>query len=213
MQGDLIIHLVWIAGTWMIEQGTDGISHGDLVTGVKSGTHMLTFMPLDTGVDQRAPGLVDWVALASGDGWNILNPRDWYHVVHLNTGKYIWCPPPAITDAALEQICETRHTRPLGVHIVLCPALMTSRWKRLGKIADAMFTIPVSSLLWGVEMHEPIVIALICHLLVCRPWQVQNTPLIDELRQGVSGVWTPCLDREWGALRKFWSSAELWPGV
>jgi hypothetical protein len=76
MYGDLIIHLVWIAGMQMIEQGTDGISRGDLVTGVMSGTHMLTFSPLDTGMDQRAPWLVDWVASASGDEWNVLNPRD-----------------------------------------------------------------------------------------------------------------------------------------
>jgi hypothetical protein len=106
MMGNLIIYLVWITGMRMIEQGTDGISRGDLVTGVMSGTHMLTFVPLDTRVDQCAPGLVDWVALASGDGWNVLSPREWYHDVHLNMGKYICCPPPAIADAVLNNYAK-----------------------------------------------------------------------------------------------------------
>jgi hypothetical protein len=77
-----------------------------------------------------------------------------------------------------------------------------------------MFTIPVGSLFWGTKMHELVVIALlICPLLACRPWQVRDIQLVDELHDGVSDVWTPGLDREWGAVRKFWSAAELWPGV
>ena len=44
-----------------------------------------------------------------------------------------------------------------------------------------IFTVPVGSLLWGVEMHKPIVIALICPLLACKTWQVRDTPLVDEL--------------------------------
>jgi hypothetical protein len=59
---------------------------------------------------------------------------------------------------------------------------MMARWrKRLGKVADAMFTIPVGSLLWKDDMYEPVVIALICPLLAHSPWQVRGAALVDEL--------------------------------
>jgi hypothetical protein len=198
----------------MIAQGTDGISRGDLINGVMGGRQMLEFVPLNQGVDQQAPELVQWVAEASGTDWCILAPQAWYHKVHLCDGKYIWCPAPAIADAALEQLCKMRHTRPGSSHIFLCPTLMTSRWrKRLGKVADAMFTVPVGSALWERDMHEPIVLALICPLLHCRPWQVRATPLVAQLQAHMSGVWSPDLARERCGLREFWEAAEQWPGV
>jgi hypothetical protein len=76
MRGDLIIHLIWVAGMRMIEKGMDGISWGDLNNGVMSGQCMLSFIPLDTRVDQCAPALVDWVMSASGRNWKVLNPRE-----------------------------------------------------------------------------------------------------------------------------------------
>lgn len=59
---------------------------------------------------------------------------------------------------------------------------MMAHWrKRLGKVADVMFTVPVVSLLWGDDMYEPVVIALICSLFAHSPWQVWGTALMDEL--------------------------------
>lgn len=214
MTGELFIHLIWVAGTRMIAQGTDGVSRGDLRSGVLSGRAMLQYVPLNLGVASRSPELVEWFSGAAGDQWTCLEPREWYHQVHTSDGNYVWCPPPAVADVALEQLCETRHTRPWNSHMFLCPALMTSRWrKRLGKVADAMFTVPVGSKLWRTEMHEPVVVALICPLLSCRPWQVRDTALVDELRDQVSGMWSPDLEREWTSMRKFWTGAREWNSV
>jgi hypothetical protein len=61
----------------MIAQGTDGASRGDLSNGVMSGKDMLHFVPLDLGVQERAPDLVAWFAGAGGGGggfglpWNL----------------------------------------------------------------------------------------------------------------------------------------------
>eukprot|EP00978_Attheya_sp_CCMP212_P029827 scaffold107351_cov30-Attheya_sp.AAC.1 len=41
MNGKLFLHVVWVAGTRMIEQGTDGGSRGDFTTGVLRGEAML----------------------------------------------------------------------------------------------------------------------------------------------------------------------------
>jgi hypothetical protein len=128
MLGKLFIHLIWVAGTRMIEQGTDGVSRGDLSNGVMSGKNMLEFVPLDQGIDTRGPELVAWLIDAAGGDWTVLEPRNWFHDVHTQNGNYIWCPPPAVGEAALEQLCETRHTQPWNAHMFLCPALMTSRW-------------------------------------------------------------------------------------
>jgi len=51
MDGRVFIRLIWVAGTRMIEQGTDGASRGDLSNGVMAGRHMLDFVPLNKGVD------------------------------------------------------------------------------------------------------------------------------------------------------------------
>jgi hypothetical protein len=128
MQGKLFIHLIWVAGMRMIEQGTDGASRGDLSNGVMTGKDMLDFIPLDQGVDTREPELVLWFGKAAGGNWITLEPHDWYHDVHTQNGNFLWCPPPAVADAALEHLCETRHTRPWNSHIFLCHALMTSQW-------------------------------------------------------------------------------------
>jgi hypothetical protein len=175
---------------------------------------MLEYVPLNLGVHERAPELATWFSGACGGDWKILATREWFHEAHTQDGDSIWCPLPAIADAALEQLCETRHTRPWNAHIFLCPALLTSRWrKRLSKVADAMFTVPVGSYLWAANQHEPIVVALICPLLLSRPWQVRDTELVVELRHQMSGVWSADLAREWSGLRKFWTDAREWPSV
>jgi hypothetical protein len=46
MEGKLIIHFVWIAGTRMIDQGTDGLSQGGFSSGVMAGADFLKFSSL-----------------------------------------------------------------------------------------------------------------------------------------------------------------------
>lgn len=170
MQGELFIHLIWVAGTQMIAQGTDGVSWGDLGNGVMSRESMLKHVPLNEGVDARSPQLIGWFVESAEGDWMVLGPKEWFHEAHVTNGNYVWCPVLAMADVALEQLCETCHTQPWNAHIFLCPVLMTSRWqKRLGKVTDAMFTVPMGTLFWGANMHEPIIIALICPLPSSRP--------------------------------------------
>jgi len=53
MEGLLKIHYVWFSGKIMIWQGTDGLSRGDLTSGVMAGEEFLKFIPLDESVFQR----------------------------------------------------------------------------------------------------------------------------------------------------------------
>lgn len=75
-----------------------------------------------------------------------------------------------------------------------------------------MFTVPVGSMLWGANMHEPVVVALSCPLLYSRQWQVQDTHHVAELKDHVSGVEFG-LGWERVGLQKFWMEAGKWAGV
>jgi hypothetical protein len=58
MEGQFIIHSIWIAGKRMIAQGSDGLSRGDFSSGVMNGQHFLDQLPLDeTALDHPPPAL------------------------------------------------------------------------------------------------------------------------------------------------------------
>jgi hypothetical protein len=47
MDGSIFVQFVCIAGTQMIGQGMEGLSRGDLSSGVMAGEHFLKFVPLN----------------------------------------------------------------------------------------------------------------------------------------------------------------------
>jgi hypothetical protein len=53
MEGELIIHFVWTAGKRMIAQGTDGLSRGELSSGVMAGEDFLKYLPLNETTFER----------------------------------------------------------------------------------------------------------------------------------------------------------------
>jgi hypothetical protein len=65
MHNDLIIHVIYVAGTRMQAQGTDGISHGDKSMGVMWGVPMEDFCPLHLTVFERSLTLKTWLKAAT----------------------------------------------------------------------------------------------------------------------------------------------------
>jgi hypothetical protein len=55
MRGDFQFHMVHVAGTRMIAQGSEGISQGCLSEGVMSGKAMLSYIPLHLSALDRPP--------------------------------------------------------------------------------------------------------------------------------------------------------------
>lgn len=105
------LHLIYMSGTRMIDQGTDSLSRGDLLDGVMSGKTMLLFIPLHlsavTRCDTLLPLILSWL---EEDGC-LLKPEDWFYkgqdivlggnynnmgLWHpkIRKGKWIWTPPP-----------------------------------------------------------------------------------------------------------------------
>jgi hypothetical protein len=206
LHGGLFIHMLWIAGTRMIEQGTDGLSRGDFSSGVMAGKNFLALLPLNKGALDLSRGISTWIHefLPGQLKWEVLTPQDWFTKGHQN-GHFIWAPPPAIADVALEQMCESFLIRPWNAHIFLCPAHMTYRWrKQLRKVSDLVFTIPVGGLMWPDSLHEPLVFALTCPLLAYSPWRVRRS----ERLVGGQGIMPKLWSKDWQVegdlLRKLW---------
>jgi hypothetical protein len=56
-----LIHVIHVAGTRMIGQGSDGLSRGNLTEGVMTGQSMLSYVPLGKTALERAPALEPWI--------------------------------------------------------------------------------------------------------------------------------------------------------
>ena len=134
-----------------------------------------------------------------------LAPVQWFDEA-FERGCYVWNPAPAIADVAVDLLCDSYHIRPDNSHIFVCPALMSNRWrKKLGKIADIVFTIPVDCCLWSKDQHEPLIVAFVHAHLCCRPWQISRAKgLLDEIQSDLSGMWTSNPPIDGRCLRKFW---------
>ena len=143
MAGDMIIHLIHISGKRMIASGIDGLSRGVCNEGVMRGVPMLKFLPLHLSVDERSLEVIPWIRSL----WNRDHhcENDWYGKV-LSKGNFVWTPPSAARDAALEQLCRNVHLHNQNFHFIRMMRLMTSRWrKQLLKVSDLCITMPFDS--------------------------------------------------------------------
>ena len=61
MRWSFTIHLFHVAGTRMIDQGTDGLSRGDRTSGVMMGQDLRRYVPLHLSGPDRSPPLREWL--------------------------------------------------------------------------------------------------------------------------------------------------------
>jgi hypothetical protein len=207
MRGKIFVRVIWFAGTRMKEQGTDGLSRGDLTGGVMVGDKFLGFLPLNKTVVERSPEFkLEFGKGLVGQDWTWLDVEGWFDkAFEQERGKYVWTPSPALADVAMKQMCEVKHVHPHTTHLFLCPALMTAYWrKQLLKAADCCVSLSQGAPLWTARQHEPIVCALICPLLSCRPWQVKQQTWVEIWKGEVPRLWREG-GRNWrNHMRKFW---------
>jgi len=101
--GDLILHVIHVAGTRMKEWGVDGLSRGDLLEGMMSGLDPLLFIPLSEGANERSSGKVEdwvrswWMELEGKIPWGNLPltvvTKDNLFDLHKVEGPRLWMPP------------------------------------------------------------------------------------------------------------------------
>jgi hypothetical protein len=142
-------HLIWCAGTRMIKQGADGLSRRNLDNGVMIREHMLEHVPIHLSALERVEHLHEWISSWVDPDARFFTPEDWYHNAHQGFACGVWTLPPAIADAALEQLCDARHTRPTTLHVIAIPNIMTYLWRKtLRKLADVMLLVPLGNNIW-----------------------------------------------------------------
>ena len=104
--------------------------------------------------------------------------------------KYLWAPPPAIAEVALEELRKARIKRQDSTHIFVCPRLMTPVWlKQFFKVADFVFKIPVKCSFWPPNMHEPCFVGICFPYLRCKPWCIRRTPQLLSFQRRLQKMW------------------------
>lgn len=139
MHYSLQLHLIHIAGTRMIQQGTDGLSCRVHTDGVFVHQPMSLHVPLHLSAITRSPSVLSWVRSWCPDAsLPLLPPEGWFFQghglarvqasptglaqVHLSNQQwFLWDPPPAAGRQALEQLAISQHKRPHLQLVFLCP--------------------------------------------------------------------------------------------
>ena len=217
------VHMVHVAGTRMIKQGSDGLSRGNLTEGVMQGSSMKDFIPINKSALDRSPRLQAWLE-SWIQGGSFLTPEQWFTLGHeireeevehnsegmslpvTRPGTFIWSPPPAAARAALEELRKSRHKSFESTHVVVIPQLFSTEWrKELYKATDIVLTLPVGHPAWPHNMHEPLTIALLFPFLNHRPWELWRAPELLDLESSLHEMWKSHPESEGPLLRELWS--------
>ena len=216
------LYFVHVAGTRMIDQGTDGLSRGMLLEGVLTGKAMLVYIDLAKTAIERHPPLLEFVrSIAEEPELEPLTTEQWFVEGHgiiggkkdghgvwipehaLNGTKYLWVPPPIVADAALEECLKAVHKRRDAYHIFLIPRLYTPAWSRLfHKLCDFVTCFPPGSPNWPKSMHEPLWVGIVLPFIHHSPWSLRRTPLLVELARELRQVLSTSEGDGWSILRQ-----------
>jgi hypothetical protein len=190
------VHVIHVAGTRMIVQGTDGLSRGCLVEGVMKGDSIASFIPLHETALQRSGDIMPWLKEAHGGSagkeLTVLSKEDWFWKGHdivggttnvdgrwlprYGVGQYVWAPPPCVAAQCLDEIRKARHKRQLSTHVFVCPRIMTVEWQRqLYKSADLVLVINPGHQIWEENQHEPLILGFYFPYLRHEPWQLKGS--------------------------------------
>ena len=205
------INFIHVSGTRMIAQGTDGLSRGDLNEGVMKGDQLSSFIPLHLSALARQPDLRAWIlsfVIPSNPREEIifLDYEGWFERAHdivggekngdgvwmprYTTSTYVWTPPPAATQIAVEQLRRARLKREASTHVVVVPRLMSPEWrKQLFKVADLCIELPFDKIWTKAEQHEPLTLAVVFPFLSHSPWQLKRTPAFLALGNVLRSLW------------------------
>jgi len=87
MMGSLCLHVTHVAGMRMIQQGTDGLSRGDLTDGDLGREDMRVHIPLNKSAFDHSPALLTWVqSWCPYPSLCSLTPDEWFLLGHGTAG-------------------------------------------------------------------------------------------------------------------------------
>ena len=152
---------------------------------------------------EASPTLFGWLESWWGATLSVLKVEDWFELGHdivgwqnefggvplpiLQSGHYVWVPPPAVADAAVEQLRKARLKRQESSHIFVVPKIYKHNWiGQLYKTADIVFELKAGRRsYWPSNTHESLVIGICFPFLSFKPWQLWNTTDLLEVDKGL----------------------------
>ena len=61
LEGDIILHMIYVSGKRIIASGVDALSRGDTTVGIMRGNYLMSYFPFHLGADQWSAKLVPWI--------------------------------------------------------------------------------------------------------------------------------------------------------
>jgi hypothetical protein len=173
-----------------------------------AGEDMLTFVDLSCSAVECSLSLLGLVrSWTSCPHLQPLTPKGWFKEGHGITGgvldrhkvwmpthckkdqMFLWAPPLAVADAALEELLKARHKRMDFFHVVVITRLMTPWWRQLfNKACDFSFIVSPSTLFWSADMFEPLWVGVILPFSHCKPWSLKRAPLLVEMGRDLQSL-------------------------
>ncbi|KAL7580274.1 hypothetical protein ACA910_013007 [Epithemia clementina (nom. ined.)] len=170
---------------------------------------MLSFLPLHKSSLEMSESLLDWICSWVGTNTSHLTPNDLFEKGHdikgwhppdqhypfhrpalIERGSYIWAPPPAATDVALEELQKARHKSQSAMHVFVCQQLLTTRWfKQLHKACNIVLEIPAGPSFWKLTYYEPLIVGLVFPFIRSKPWQLRGTPKMFGMARQLRQMW------------------------
>jgi hypothetical protein len=179
MKYDIILHVIWIDGTRIIQQGIDDLSRGG---GAGLATQVLAMrgeVPLSQGALERNVLLEPWIrSWLGGEGLVTLTPEGWFSDARSQGSFY---GRPAAAAAAVDQLCDAVHKRPCCSHVFVCLLIMTYLWiNQLLKACAFRFTMKSVCDIWPYTEHESLGFFIVLPLSRHEPWNLRGTdPVVD----------------------------------
>ena len=156
---------------------------------------MIEFCPWGKTAIETLSALKQWMLTWLPKESIFLTPRDWFVRGHdmdggtidsngfwrptIKQGSYVWMPPPAASDACLEELRKARMKRKQSLHFLVIPKLMTTLWLRtFNRTVDCHFSVPATAdhSFWPAASHEALYVGIVFPYLPFRPHQIRQTP-------------------------------------
>jgi hypothetical protein len=214
---NFVLHVLHVAGTRMIGEGTDGLSRGevhakDLLDPLEH------HVPLGSFALKDSPQLLKWLSCClEGDPFQVATPNDWCESAqqwgeceaNLLPKTWVWDLPAIAAPHALEELAWGRLKRhDILRGVVIVPKRFAPAWfRRFTRTVDFYVSIPAGAVGWPSEMHESLIIAFYFLSLPHRPWDWKKVPFMVGLAWKVSSLFKNGSPAGWDLLREFWRAS------
>ena len=157
LQIDLII--IWIPGSLMILEGSDGLSRGLWITPCKNGILSSAYIPKHFRAAPHGKDIFDWIVHISGcpdtPRW-VNHMRPLHHKIIIGTCTF-FTPPPHVARQVINAALSYWVEAPQRTSIFfLIPGILQHEWGRVNKYINVLGVFPSDTLPFFNTLHSTI---------------------------------------------------------